>query len=110
MIYSREFLQDQLTPVSIYTKLKLLFAGEISYLFESANQSDGNYSFICVGARERLQYQNNKTIYTGIDGVKIYPSKTPFEFLKDYYSKLNQEVYRKSVAELGVGYVDGFIG
>jgi anthranilate synthase component 1 len=34
--------------------MKALFQGEITYLFESAGGSEGNYSFICIGARERL--------------------------------------------------------
>ncbi len=40
--------------LKIYIKMKSLF------LFESTiNSSDGNYSFIIIGARERIWYENN---------------------------------------------------
>lgn len=110
MIYHREFIQDQLAPIAVYAKLKSLFKAEISYLFESANQSEGNYSFICIGARERIQYKDNQTIYTTQDqSVQKLPIN-PFEFLKEYYKHIDKSIYQKVASELKVGYVDGFIG
>jgi len=110
MIYSKQFLQDQLAPIAVYAKLKELFKGEISYLFESAGQSDGNYSFICIGARERLQYIDDKTIYTNAQGIKETKEISPFDFLKDYYKKIDTSIYKEACTKLKVGYVDGFIG
>ena len=110
MIYSKQFIQDQLAPIAVYAKLKTMFQGEISYLFESAGQSEGNYSFICIGARERLQYIDNKTIYTDADGVSHVRKESPFTFLKDYYKNIDKSLYQKATSELKVGYVDGFIG
>ncbi len=55
-------LFDQLTPVALYGKIKTLFPGEITMLFESVvNTSDGNFSFITIGAQERLKYKNKTT-------------------------------------------------
>ena len=85
MIHSKQFTLDQLAPIAVYAKLKALFSQEITYLFESAGQSEGNYSFICIGARERLQYIDNKTIYTDAKGVKNIKDENPFTFLKNYY-------------------------
>lgn len=110
MIYSKQFIQDQLAPIAVYAKLKALFNGEISYLFESANQSEGNYSFICIGARERIQYKNNRTMYTNKEGVAQEIDTNPFMFLKNYYKNIDKTEYQKASAELQVGYVDGFIG
>ncbi len=110
MIYSKQFFQDQLAPIAVYAKLKSIFKDEISYLFESAGQSEGNYSFICIGARERLQYIDNKTIHTDADGNKHTKDKSPFTFLKDYYKNIDTSIYKKATTELKVGYVDGFIG
>ena len=110
MIYSKQFFQDQLAPIAVYSKLKTLFKNEISYLFESAGQSEGNYSFICIGARERLQYIDNQTIYTDADGVSSIKDESPFTFLKKYYKNIDTSIYKKATAELKVGYVDGFIG
>ncbi|MDQ1263635.1 MAG: anthranilate synthase component [Campylobacterota bacterium] len=110
MIYSKQFIQDQLAPIAVYAKLKALFEGEISYLFESANQSDGNYSFICIGARERIQYKNNRTMYTNKEGITQEIDTNPFIFLKNYYKNIDKTEYQKASAELQVGYVDGFIG
>jgi len=110
LIYSKQFTQDQLAPIAVYSKLKTLFKGEITYLFESAGQSEGNYSIIVIGARERLQYMNNKTIYTDEDGMKYIKEENPFTFLKQCYRDIDTTLYKKATRELNVGYVDGFIG
>ena len=110
MIYSKKFKQDLLAPIAVYAKLKALYKDEISYLFESAGQSDGNYSFICIGARERLQYINETTIHTDTSGTKHTINKNPFNFLKEYYKNIDTAMYKKATSELKIGYVDGFIG
>ncbi|WP_321778028.1 anthranilate synthase component I family protein [Sulfurimonas sp.] len=110
MIYSKQFILDQLAPIAVYSKMKQLFKNEISYLFESAGQSDGNYSFICIGARERLQYINNQTIYTDATGKKHIKPQNPFSFLKEYYKKIDATIYKEATAKLNIGFVDGFIG
>lgn len=110
MIYSKQFLLDEFAPIAVYAKLKKIFASEITYLFESAGQSEGNYSFICIGARERLQYIDDKTIYTDSNQTQHVKDENPFTFLKDYYKNIDTSVYKKATKELNVGYVDGFIG
>jgi len=110
LIYSKQFIQDQLAPVAIYAKLKEIFKDEISYLFESAGGSEGNYSFICIGARERVQYSDEKTVYTDSNGSTHTKDESPFTFLKNYYKNIDTSIYKKASAELKVGYVDGFIG
>jgi len=110
LIYSKKFKQDLLAPIAVYAKLKALYKDEISYLFESAGQSDGNYSFICIGARERLQYINETTIHTDTSGTKHTINKNPFNFLKEYYKNIDTAMYKKATSELKIGYVDGFIG
>ena len=110
MIYSKQFTLDQLAPIAVYSKIKKLYKDEITYLFESANQSEGNYSFICIGARERLQYINEQTIYTDAEAKVHTNDDTPFVFLKNYYKNIDTSVYRKATKELKVAYVDGFIG
>ncbi len=110
MIHSKQFTLDQLAPIAVYSKLKDMFKGEITYLFESAGGSEGNYSFICIGARERLQYINNQTIYTDSNGIKHIKEESPFTFLKEYYKTKDTSIYKEATKKLKVGYVDGFIG
>lgn len=110
MISSRHFSLDQFAPIAVYEKAKSLFPSEISFLFESAGNSEGNYTIIVIGARERLTYNNKKTIYSDASGNAEQLDVSPFEFLKEYYRKLNQKAYRQKAQELGVGYIDGFIG
>jgi len=110
LIYSKQFTLDQLAPIAVYSKMKALFQGEITYLFESAGGSEGNYSFICIGARERLQYSDDQTIYTDQNGTQHKKDESPFEFLKSYYSSIDTTIYKEATKELKVGYVDGFIG
>ena len=110
MIHSKQFTLDQLAPIAVYSKLREIFPDEISYLFESAGGTEGNYSFLCFGARERLQYIDNKTVYTDAKGTQHIKDENPFVFLKEYYKNLDFTPYKKATKELGIGYVDGFIG
>ena len=87
-----------------------MFNNEITYLFESAGQSEGNYSFICIGARERLQFIDNKTIYTDANQMKQIKEENPFTFLKEYYKNIDTSTYKQAAKELNVGFIDGFIG
>ncbi|MEA3372109.1 MAG: chorismate-binding protein [Campylobacterota bacterium] len=110
MIFHQEFLLDQFAPIAVYDKLKEVFPDEISFLFESAGSSEGNYSIVVIGARERLQYQNKTTCYTNPDGQKELIDQSPFDFLKSYYGTIDTTLYKESCKALNVGYVDGFIG
>lgn len=87
-----------------------MFSSEITYLFESAGNSEGNYSFICIGARERLQYINGQTLYTDAKGKEHHKKENPFTFLKKYYKDTETSLYKQATKELKIGYVDGFIG
>ena len=110
MIHSKQFTLDQLAPIAVYSKLKDMFKGEITFLLESAGQSEGNYSFICVGARERLQYINEKTIYTDANALQHTKEENPFTFLKAYYKNIDTSIFKEATKELKVGFIDGFIG
>ncbi len=111
MLASRKILFDQLTPITIFTKLQDLFKGELCFLFESAiNNNDGNFSFLFIGARERIVHQNGVSMYTDEAGKTVSLGKEPFSFLKQRYAKLDQALYKTYTKELGVGFVDGFIG
>ncbi|NOQ31691.1 MAG: anthranilate synthase component I family protein [Helicobacteraceae bacterium] len=110
MIYSKQFILDQFAPIAVYQKLKSHFEDEISFLFESADNSDGNYSIIMIGARERLTYKNSVTTYVDSIGHTSITDSSPFEFLKEYYKNIDTTPYKEATKELKVGYVDGFIG
>jgi len=102
----KQILFDQFTPIAIYQKLKKRFPKEVSLLFESAvNSEDGNFSFIFIGAKERLTFKENKTYYNG----KLI-EKDPFEFLKEYYKDIDKNFYKELSQKLGIGYIDGFVG
>ena len=63
--YNKTIFLDQFTPVSIYQKVKRIFDKEITFLFESSvnNSTDGNFSYIFIGARERVWHKNSKSFY-----------------------------------------------
>ena len=104
-------LYDQLTPVALYGQIKEQFSDEVTMLFESVvNTSDGNFSFIAIGAQERLIYRDKKTRYSDKKGTISYPTEDPFSFLKKYYSKLDKDNYQQISQEVGFGFIDGFIG
>ena len=110
MVHSSAFTLDQFAPIAVYNKLKNHFKNEISFLFESAGSSEGNYSFITIGAQERLIFKDNITTYTNTESQSSIINEDPFSFLKSYYNKLDQKAYREKTQELGIGYIDGFIG
>ncbi len=103
-------LFDQLTPVALYAEIKKRFGDEVTMLFESAvNSSEGNYSFITVGAKERIRYSEGVSRY--FDGKEEQTlTVDPFAFLKNYYAKIDREAYAKRSQELGFSFHDGFIG
>ena len=110
MVHSSQFTLDQFAPIAVYHKLKTRFDNEVSFLFESAGNSDGNYSFIIIGAQERLSFKDNITTYTDASSSSKVLDEDPFSFLKSYYAKIDQKAYRTKTRELGIAYIDGFIG
>jgi anthranilate synthase component I len=107
----KTILFDQLTPVALYGKIKEIFPTEITMLFESVvNTSDGNFSFITVGAQERLIYKDKTTTYIDNSSVKKTLTENPFSFLKGYYAGVGKDHYKKIAEEVGFSFVDGFIG
>lgn len=109
--YSKELFLDQFTPVSIYEKIKKLYEDEITFLFESTiNSSTGNYSYIIIGDRERVWYENGSCFYKNEKQEISTVESNPLHFLKRYYKSFDKEFYKNKSSELGVGLIDGFIG
>ncbi len=105
-----EFTLDQFAPIALYERLKKEFAGEISFLLESADVSEGDYSLCIMGARERVQYIDGTTLYTDANLQKNYLKQDPFSFLKEYYNRVDSSKYKRYTRDLGLGFVDGFVG
>ena len=107
----KQLLFDQLTPVSMYGKIKELFKDEVTMLFESVVTTiEGSYSFITIGAMERIVYKNNQTLYTNQEGQIEKLDNDPFNFLQTYYQKLDKKKYQEKVEQVGFSFIDGFIG
>ena len=110
-MHTKTVLFDQLTPITIFKKLQSLFKDELSFLFESAiNTEDGNFSFLFIGARERLVHQNSSSFYTDEKGKTAKVDDNPFDFLKKRYKDIDYDKYQKLTKELNIGFIDGFIG
>jgi len=106
----KQMLFDQATPVALYARIKEIVQDEITMLFESVvNTSEGNFSFITIGAKERVIYKDGKTLYVQ-NNKKEEIAQNPFEFLKKYYQDIDQDRYKELSAKLGFSFVDGFIG
>jgi anthranilate synthase component 1 len=107
----RAHLFDQLTPVALYGEIKTLFPDEITMLFESVvNTTDGNFSFIAIGAKERLSYRDGISRYLDAHGQASNIKDDPFTFLQNYYRSIDPQPYHAMAVEAGFGFVDGFIG
>src|SRR5574344_550016 len=110
--YSKTLFLDQFTPVSIYEKTKALYPKELSFLFESSisSSNDGNFSYIIIGARERVWYKNNECFFKNEKDEIVKVDNNPLSFLKKYYKNFDKEIYKQKAKELGIGLIDGFIG
>ncbi len=109
--YDKTIFLDEFTPVSIYIKIKKLFKKEVTFLFESVvNSSDGNFSYIIIGARERVWHKDGKSYYKNENKEIEDIDKNPFNFLKNYYNNIDKSIYKSKGDELGIGLIDGFIG
>jgi len=107
----KTLLFDQLTPVALYGKIKSLFPNEVTMLFESVvNSSDGNFSFITIGAKERLIYKDKTTTHINQSGEHNTLDEDPFSFLKSYYASIDKNAYKERALKAGFSFVDGFIG
>jgi len=109
MVYDK-FLVDEFSVIGIYNILKEIFFDEKMFLFESViNNDNGNYSFITIGERERVKYQDEKIYY--FDGKDENIIETdPFSFFKNYYENIDKNYYRNLTKKLNLGFIDGFIG
>ena len=111
MVFVTKILFDQFAPPALYAKVRDHFENDVTMLFESVGGSDeGNWSFIFVGAKERLIYKENQTTYIDELGNTHTPESDPFAFLKSYYANVDQEAYKAKRLETGLGFLDGFIG
>jgi len=110
-LYSKTILFDQLTPITIFRKLQIFFKDELSFLFESAiNSEEGNYSFLFIGAREQIIHKNMKSFYIDEEENEKEVDNNPFDFLKRRYKEIDENIYKKISKDLNIGFVDGFIG
>ena len=95
-IYTKTLFLDQFTPVSIYAKIKKLYQDEITFLYESTiNSSVGNYSYIIIGARERVWHINNKSYFLNEAGLTKEVASNPLKFLQEYYKNFDKEFYKE---------------
>jgi len=107
----KSYLFDQLTPVALYFEIKKLYPKEVTMLFESVVTSeDGNFSFIAIGAKERVIYKDDITTYIDKSGKKNIIEKDPFSFLQEYYKRVDAKEYKELAKVAGFSFVDGFIG
>lgn len=111
MLHSKKILFDQFTPITIFSKLKAYFKEELSFLFESAiNSEAGNYSFLFIGARERVILQDGIALHTDEFAKVTNLGSSPFAYLKQRYKQIDSQEYKEYEKELHVGFIDGFIG
>ena len=111
MLHSRKILFDQLTPITIFAKLKEYFKDELSFLFESAiNSQEGNFSFLFIGERERIILQDSKAFHIDENKVQTPLGDNPFVYLKQRYKEIDTQVYKEYGQKHSLGFVDGFIG
>lgn len=110
-LYHKSIIYDELTPISVYAKLKKLFPNELSMLFESTISSEnGNYSFIFIGALEKVVHVDGDSFYFDEKNNKTKIEKNPFIYLKKRYKELNTAFLKEKIDELGIGFIDGFVG
>ncbi len=107
----KKYLFDQLSPVALYGEIKEIFNDEITMLFESVvTTEEGNFSFITIGARERIIYKDNIVSYFIGKKKQDIDIDDPFVFMQEYYKKIDKQKYQDIAKKAGFSFVDGFIG
>lgn len=111
MLHTKKILFDQLTPITIFSKLKSHFGDELTFLFESAiNSEEGNFSFLFIGARERIIHKDNQALHVDENGNENPIGDNPFVYLKKRYATIDTLKYKNYGQEHNLGFIDGFIG
>ena len=113
MTYKR-VLFDTITPIALYENLKTVFPDERLLFFESGvNNQEGNFSYVFAGVEERVWHENGKSYHQSASGTQSGTTEiteNPLLFLKERFSAADSEAYRQLSTELGIGFVDGFVG
>ncbi len=111
MLHCKKILFDQLTPITIFSKLKSYVGDELTFLFESAiNSEEGNFSFLFIGARERIIHKDNQALHVDESGTKNPIGNNPFKYLKKRYKEIDTQSYKNYGQTYSLAFVDGFIG
>ena len=108
---SVSFFLDSFTPPVIYDKLASAFPNEPILALESGVINEfGAFSYFCVGQKEEIAHKNGKTFFTDEQKKQTQVDDNPFVFLKKYYTNINKDDCKREAFELGLGFVDGFVG
>lgn len=110
MTHSAFFL-DSFSPPVIYAKLEEKFSNEPILALESAVVNEfGNFSYFCIGAKEQIICKDGTSTYIDEKQNETILKENVFDFCKNYYNKLDKNQYILKCKELGLGFVDGFVG
>jgi len=102
-LFQKSYFLDQFTPIALFEKLSESYAMDVRFLLESAITNEyGNFSFIFIGAKERLTHNGGTTVFTDIDGSKSEVDKNPLAFLKKRFAN------QKPIS--GSPFAGGFVG
>jgi anthranilate synthase component I len=102
-LFQKSYFLDQFTPIALFDKLSGLYESEVRFLLESAITNEyGNFSFIFIGAKERLVHKDEKTFFTDFQGECKEVDKNPLEFLRKRFA--NQKPITNSP------FAGGFVG
>jgi anthranilate synthase component 1 len=98
---------DTIAPIALYDKLRVFFDGKRILLFESGEH--GSFSYVFVDVRERVWHEQGKSFH--IEGGNLsYIDENPLNYLKRRFRLLDQISYKQIADDLGVGFIDGFVG
>ena len=108
MVFIKKILFDQFAPPALYAKVREHFNNEITMLFESVGgNDDGNFSFIFIGAKERLIYKDNlitgDTLFAYGVGRWDFPTGNLID-LRNSVSKLERIAYERNIMNILPGH------
>ena len=109
-IYHQSFLFDESSPVGTFKAIKDAFSEEFVHLFESVSSDSQSASIITIGAREQIITKDDCSFYIDSNDKQRSIAKNPLLFLKDYYAKIDTEKHKQVSYELGIRFLDGFVG
>ena len=87
--YSKKFLVDTITPVSVYLRIRDKFHNSLLLESSDYNSNNNSFSYICFNQIAKFEVFNNEIIKQFPDNIEVRDSCTKDNILKELETFIN---------------------